>query len=317
MEILFSVILFFLIILIFELVYSIIRKPGARKPGAMAERYSALDKQTEIDIFYNRKYSEVRLLDSIIAIIPGVSRLDTLMQQGGVKKLAGEFLLITVNISAIAFFVSLYLMKSHFFPVLIAFCGAAIPFFYLLYRRKKRCSKFEALFPDTLDLISYSLKAGYSILASFKLVAEEIADPVGEEFARVVEEINFGQDTDTALRNFSNRINSLELSFFVTSVIIQRDTGGNLIEVFEKISEIIRKKFSFREKVKTLSAEARLSANILLALPFLVGIVLFFINPSYIFVLLTDPSGPYLIFIAITMMSLGAFIIYRMVQLDV
>ena len=143
-----------------------------------------------------------------------------------------------------------------------------------------------------------------------------MAEPVGEEFGRVVEEINFGKELDSSLRNFSRRIDSPELKFFVTSLIIQRETGGNLVEMLQKISEVIRKKFRFREKVKTLSAEGKLSAVILLALPFFCGAALIALSPEYIMVLMTDPIGPYAIAIALTMMAFGSFIMYRLVQLD-
>ncbi|MCI5211065.1 MAG: hypothetical protein D3910_20275 [Candidatus Electrothrix sp. ATG2] len=198
----------------------------------------------------------------------------------------------------------------------LAASGLLLPFFYLLYKRKKRRSKFEALFPDALDLMGYSLKAGHSVLASFKMVAEEMDEPIGEEFGQVVEEINFGQDLQVALKNLSHRIDSPELKLFVTSVIIQRETGGNLIELLTKISVVIRKKFRFREKVKTLSAEGKLTAIILLGLPFAAAGLLIIINPGYLTPLVRDPIGPYLIGIALTMMSIGSFIVYRLVQLD-
>jgi tight adherence protein B len=200
--------------------------------------------------------------------------------------------------------------------LLISGIGMLQPFLFLLYKRKQRRALFETLFPDALDLMGYSLKAGHSILASFKMVAEELADPIGEEFRRIVEEINFGRDVDSSLRNFARRVDSPELKFFVTAVIIQRETGGNLVEMLQKISEIIRRKFRFREKVKTLSAEGKLSAIILLALPFLVGAAIITLNPEYIMILVSDPIGPYAIAIALTMMSIGSFIMYRLVQLD-
>jgi len=200
--------------------------------------------------------------------------------------------------------------------LLVSGVGMLLPFLFLLYKRKHRRAHFETLFPDALDLMGYSLKAGHSILASFKMVAEEMADPVGEEFTRIVEEINFGRDINSSLRNFSRRIDSPELKFFVTSVIIQRETGGNLVEMLQKIAEVIRRKFRFREKVKTLSAEGKLSAAVLLALPFLAGTAILTLNPQYLKVLFTDPIGPYAIAIALTMMIIGSLIMYRLVQLD-
>ncbi len=317
MKIAFSAALFFLILIIFELVYSLIRKPERRSVNRVVERYSAsLPGEEEIDILYYRKFSDIKIFDKFLSAIPTVGKLDELMQQGSVKTLAGVFILSTLTAGAVIFLISSSLQPNLLLSIPISCIGMLLPYLYLLYMRKKRRARFEALFPDALDLMSYSLKAGHSILASFKMVAEEMADPVGEEFGRVVEEINFGKDLDSSLRNFSRRIDSLELKFFVTSLIIQRETGGNLVEMLEKISEVIRRKFRFREKVQTLSAEGKLSAGILLALPFFAGAALFVLNPEYIVVLLSDPIGPYAIAVALTMMAIGSFIMYRIVQLD-
>lgn len=317
MEIAFSLALFFLIIIVFELSYSLLRKPDTRSVNRVVERYTTgLQEEEELDILYYRKFSDIKLLDRFFAGIPAVGTLDELMQQGGVKTLAGVFILFTLTIGAVIFLICASRQTVLPLSIIISCAGALLPFLYLLYKRKKRRSQFEALFPDALDLMGYSLKAGHSILASFKMVAEEMAAPVGEEFARIVDEINFGIDINSTLRNFSRRIDSQELKFFVTSVIIQRETGGNLVEMLQKISEVIRKKFRFREKVKSLSAEGKLSAMILLALPFFAAAAIIALNPEYILVLLTDPIGPYMIAIALTMMSIGSFIMYRLVQLD-
>ena len=317
MEIVFAATLFFLFMVVFELIYSLIRKPDSRSVTRVVEQYSAnLPDEDEIDILYYRKFSDIKILDSLLAAIPAVGKLDELMQQGGVKVLAGVFILFSLTAGGVVFLVSTFFKAPPPVAAVIACSGMLFPYLYLLYKRKQRRSQFESLFPDALDLMGYSLKAGHSILASFKMVAEEMADPVGDEFGRVVEEINFGKELDSSLRNFSRRIDSAELKFFVTSLIIQRETGGNLVEMLEKISEVIRKKFRFREKVNTLSAEGKLSAGILLALPFLCGAALITLNPEYIMVLMNDPIGPYAIAIALTMMAIGSFIMYRLVQLD-
>jgi len=200
--------------------------------------------------------------------------------------------------------------------IVVTCVGVYLPYLYLFYKRKKRIKKFEALFPDALDLMGYALKAGHSVMAAFKMVGEEMADPIGDEFSRIVDEINFGRDLDSTLRKFARRIDSAEVKFFVTSVIIQRETGGNLVELLVRISEVIRIKFRFREKVKALTGEAKMSAIILLALPFFAGAAILLLNPEYISVLFDDPAGPYAIGIALIMMSIGSFIMYKLTQLD-
>lgn len=317
MKIAFAATLFLLVFIVFELLYSLFRKSDARAVNKAVERYaSGLPEEGEISLLYYRKFSDFKLFNSILAAIPAVRRLDELMQQGGVKTLAGVFILFSLTAGAILFLCCTLLMKPLPMSIFVACIGTCLPYLYLFYKRKERKARFEKLFPDALDLMGYSLKAGHSIMASFKMVAEEMADPIGEEFNRVVDEINFGMDLDSTLRNFSRRIDSSELRFFVTSVIIQRETGGNLVELLVRIAEVIRKKFRFQEKVKTLTGEAKLSAIILLALPFFAGAAILVLNPEYINVLFNDPIGPYAIAVALTMMSFGSFVMYKLVQLD-
>lgn len=317
MKIAFAATLFLLTFIAFELVYSLFKKPDVRTVNKAVERYAqSQPEDNEVSLLHYRKFSDIKFLNSILSAIPAVRSLDELMQQGGVKTLAGIFILFSLTVGAILFMFCTLLLKPLPMSIFVGCVGAFMPYLYLFHKRNQRKARFETLFPDALDLMGYSLKAGHSIMASFKMVAEEIADPVGEEFNRVVDEINFGRDLDSTLRNFSRRIDSAELKFFVTSVIIQRETGGNLVELLVRISEVVRKKFRFREKVKTVTGEAKMSAIILLALPFFAGAAILVLNPEYIRVLFDDPIGPYAIAIALTMMSIGAFIMYKLVQLD-
>jgi tight adherence protein B len=318
MKIAFAIALFFLVFISFELLYSLFKKPNARHVGKAVERYASGRQEDEvINLLYYRKFSDINLFNRILGAIPAVRRLDELMQQGGVTTLAGVFILFSFTVGALLFLYCTMSLKPLPMSIFVAGVGAFLPYPYLFYKRRQRKIKFESLFPDAIDLMGYSLKAGHSIMASFNMVSEEIADPVGEEFKRVIDEINFGRDLDTTLRKFSRRIDSPELKFFVTSVIIQRETGGNLVELLVRISEVIRKKFRFREKVKSLTGEAKMSAIILLALPFFAGAAILVLNPEYIQVLFDDPLGPYAIGIALVMMSIGSFIMYKLTQLDI
>lgn len=313
----FATTLFFLVFIALELIYSLFRKPDARTVNKAVERYTnGFLKDDETSLLYNRKFSDIKILNKILAAIPAVHKLDEIMQQGGVKILAGVFILISLALGSFTFLFCSLMQKPLSYTIAFTSLSVLLPYVYLLYKREQRKLKFETIFPDALDLMGYSLKAGHSVMASFKMVADEMADPVGEEFNRIVDEINFGLDLDSTLRNFSRRIDSPELKFFVTSVIIQRETGGNLVELLGRISAIIRKKFRFREKVKTLTGEGKLSAIILASLPFLVGTALTIFNPKYVRVLFNDPIGHYMIAIASVMVILGALIMYKLVQLD-
>lgn len=313
----FAATLFFLVFIAFELIYSLFRKPDARAVNKAVERYtSAISEDDETSLLYNRKFSDIKTFNTILAAFPIVHRLDEIMQQGGVKVLAGVFILSSFALGTFTFLICSLLEKPLPYSIALTSLSVLLPYIYLFYKRNKRKLQFETIFPDALDLMGYSLKAGHSVMSSFKMVADEMADPVGEEFNRIVDEINFGMDLDSTLRNFSRRIDSPELKFFVTSVIIQRETGGNLVELLGRISSIIRKKFRFREKVKTLTGEGKLSAIILISLPFLVGAFLAAFNSTYIKVLFNDPIGHYMIAIASVMVIIGALIMYKLVQLD-
>lgn len=318
MEIFLALTLFFLILVIFQVTYSLIARRDSRSTQRMVEKYSApTEARKGVNLFNRKKSSNIQLFNEILIAIPLVKKLDAVMQQGGVKMLAGVFLLASLLFSAVVFLVSFFLFNSHIIVSAVAtILALVIPHLWLLSKRRQRRIKFEEHFPDALDLMGYALKAGHSILASLKMVSEEMPSPINEEFAIVVEEINFGKSIDSTLRNFANRVDSTELRYFVTAIIIQRETGGNLVEILEKISAVIRKKFRFRDRVRALSAEGKISAIILVALPFCVALAVSILNRAYVAVLITDPIGPYLITTGIVMMSIGSFIIYKLVQLD-
>ncbi len=317
MEIVFAASIFLVIILVFATGYSLVRGDDNRSMHTAVSKYAATNKKhSQVDILYHRKYSDIDWLHSLLATIPAVRGLDTFLQQSGTKMLAGLFILLTLALSAITLLVSYTMLQRIDVAAIAALLGGFFPFLVMLYKKSKRRADFETLFPDALDLMCYSLKAGHSILASLKIVSEEVANPVGEEFGFVVDQINFGKSVDSTLRHLAIRIDSAELRYFVTSVIIQRDTGGNLVEILSKISEIIRKKFRFREKVTALAAEGKLSATILTALPFLVGSFIAVTNRDYLAILITDPLGAYFIYGAIILMCIGIIVMYRLVKLD-
>lgn len=317
MEILLAVLVFVLIVAGCGLGYSLLRKSNSRTLTSAAKKYtSTLTGKEDVDILFYRKFSNIPRLNAILSVTPGVHQLDELLQQAGVKVLAGIFILASLTFGAITNLVVSWFVYRSAISIGSGCLAVMLPYVALLAKRVKRRKQFEEIFPDALDLMAYSLKAGHSIMASLKMVAEEISVPVAEEFGRAVEEINFGRSVDLVLLNMARRIDSAEVRYFATAVIIQRETGGNLVAILEKTSEIIRKKFRFRERVKALSAEGKISAMILVALPNLVALAVFTLNPKYISVLVTDPIGPYLITAAIVMMLFGSFVMYRLVQLD-
>ncbi len=194
---------------------------------------------------------------------------------------------------------------------------ATTPFFYLVHKRKKRMEKFERQLPEALELMARALKAGHAFTGGLRLVAEEFSDPVGTEFGKTVDEINFGMAVPDALMNLTQRVECEDLKFFVVAVIVQRETGGNLADIFDGLGRLIRERFKFQGRVRVLSAEGKMSAAVLISMPFfLVGMLSLF-NPEYVNVLFFDPIGPVLIVIALFLMSLGALVIKRIIDIKV
>jgi tight adherence protein B len=192
---------------------------------------------------------------------------------------------------------------------------ATVPILHLFRQRKKRMEKFERQLPEALELVSRSLKAGHAFSSGLKMVAEEFADPVGAEFGKTVDEINFGLAVPDALTNLTRRVDCEDLKFFAVAVIVQRETGGNLSEILESLCRLMRERFKFQGHVRILSAEGRMSATTLVAMPFVVVGILSIINPDYMKVLFSDPIGTYLIIIALTMMGFGSYVIKKMVSI--
>jgi tight adherence protein B len=194
---------------------------------------------------------------------------------------------------------------------------AYFPFFYLVLKKNRRMEKFEAQLPEAMELMARALKAGHAFSGALKMVVEEMDEPIAEEFNKTIGEINFGVDVPEALKNLSLRVDCQDLRFFVISVIIQRETGGNLAEILENIAHLIRERFKLHGRIRVLSAEGKFSAVVLIGLPFLVASIIAIINPEYIGTLLTDPIGNILVVVAVIMMFLGVAVMKRMIQIKV
>jgi tight adherence protein B len=178
-------------------------------------------------------------------------------------------------------------------------------------------ARFERQLPEALELVSRALKAGHAFSVGLKLVGDEAADPIGVEFRRVFDEVSMGIALPQALQNMTDRLHCVDLRFFVTSVLVQRETGGNLSEIIDSLAGLIRKRYELHLKVRALSAEGRFSGFILFGLPIVVGLLLYRINPDYMGVLFTDPMGQNLVMAGSFLMVTGAIVMKRMVDIKV
>jgi tight adherence protein B len=194
------------------------------------------------------------------------------------------------------------------------FCGTILPVMVLRFLRKRRQNRFGAMFPDAIDIIVRSLRAGHPVPVAIAMVSRELRDPIGSEFGIVTDEITYGADLETAMRNLYFRVGTDDLPLFVTAVAIQSSTGGNLGEILENLSAVIRQRFKMRRKIKALSAEGRASALILSSLPFGMFAIINFLVPTFYASVWDQDLTKIGLLLAAGWMSIGNFIMYRMVN---
>lgn len=194
---------------------------------------------------------------------------------------------------------------------------ATLPMLWVLYRRKKRLKAFAAQLPDALEMLSRALRAGQSLGFGFNMIGQEMSDPIAKEFSRIFEEQNLGIPLDETLESMTDRIPNLDLKFFATAIILQRQTGGDLAEILDKIGALIRDRFRIWGQVQALTGEGRLSGIVLLALPFVLFLAVYQLNPDYLMVLFDDPMGTKMLAGAIFLQILGALTIRKIVNIKV
>ena len=241
--------------------------------------------------------------------------LNKLVLQSGLTVGFGRLMLIIV-VGMIAVFVGTMVFNGRFLHAVIAalFCGFVLPFMVLRYLRGRRQKKFAAQFPDAIDIIVRALRAGHPVPIAISMVARELPDPIGSEFGTVSDEVTYGADLESAMRNLYFRVGTDDLPLFVTAVAIQGSTGGNLGEILENLSAVIRQRFKMRRKIRALAAEGRASALILSSLPIGMFAVINFLVPSFYASVWGEDLTKIVLVLAGCWMGVGNFIMYRLVN---
>jgi tight adherence protein B len=314
-------VIFLISVVIVELVSYAYRNSEAAKRSRIKKRlrkYVFVEGETTgTDIIKKRVFSDVPAFNSFLSHAPLFHRLDQLLAQANAKSSAGFYILLMLTLGVIGFSTVYFFSRNALLSTVAGFMLAPIPMLFLLDMKKKRILRFKKQLPDALDLIARALRAGHSFTGAMKLAVEEFDDPLGPEFEETLNEINFGVSVPSALKNLSTRFSFEELQYFVTGVTLQRETGGNLAELVETLARLIRERFVFEGKVRVLTAESRISAVVLVALPFLIAGFLWFTNPNFLKPLLTEPVGHFLIVLAIVLMTIGIIVMKRMVNVKV
>ena len=245
-----------------------------------------------------------------------IAPLQQLIVESGVRITVGTFVLATFVSSAAAGVLLWMVFHILVVSIVAGALAAVLPLVYLRVKRTKRLQMFEEQFPEAIDLIARALRAGHALTTGLGMVAEEIPAPVGQEFKRLYDEQNFGLSLPEAMRAMARRVPVLDARFFVTAVLTQREAGGNLSEVLDNLSSVMRERFKLKRQVRVASAHGRISAWVLSCLPPALAAVLFILSPNFMKVLWEDPWGLNLVLIAGTLQLIGTFIISRLVRIE-
>jgi tight adherence protein B len=251
------------------------------------------------------------------ALTPNIPSLQKLIAQADAHIKASTLISIGLLLGLAGFSVSWLMGVKLYLAPIAGVIMFLVPFAWLMHKRWSRLKKFSSQLPDALELVGRALRAGHSLAAGMHVVAEEMPAPIADEFNRVYEEQNLGIPVEDSLKNMCNRVPNLDLRFFATSVIVQRQTGGDLAEILDKIGYVVRERFRILGQVKALTAEGRLSGVVLIALPFLLFLVMLHIKYDYVERLWTHPLGVKMAMIALSMQLLGALVIRKIVNIKV
>ena len=318
----FATLIFLAVVLLIEGVYLTWNSSKGPEAERIARRLrvmsgSALGGEQSLSIVKQRLLSTTPAMQRILLQIPRVDSVHRLLLQSGlpwsVAKLAGLSLLAGLGGFLLGSYFALPLLMQ------LGFAGAALtlPLLHVSRVKAKRQLRIEEQLPDALDLMGRALRAGHAFPTALKMVGDEMANPLAGEFRAAFDEVNFGIAMPDALMNLAMRVPSTDLRYFVIAVLIQRETGGNLSELLDSISAIIRARIKLMGQVRVLTAEGKLSAWILSLLPFATALMVHMTNPTFLEILYTDTGGIKMLYCAATMMVLGIFAMRKIIRIRV
>lgn len=297
--------------------YRIIAPRGTDRAVERLQAWTPPLEEASLEIVRKESLSEVPWLNKALLTIRRFEPLRVLHRQADCRQPLGVFVLATPLLALGVVLLALSMHQPILLTLLFAAVLGALPTGYLYWLKNQRMAMFERQLPAALELVSRALRAGHAFSVGLKIVGDEAAYPTGQEFRRVFDEVSMGVALPRALQNMTERVDCVDIRFFVTAVMVQRETGGNLAEIIDSLARLIRQRFELHLKVRALSAEGRFSALILLGLPFVVGLVLYKVSPDYLGLLFSDPMGRTLSTAGSIMMVLGAIVTNRMVAIKV
>lgn len=270
-----------------------------------------------VDVRKQELFSAVPVINRLLLKIELAPRLRHLLYQANLKWTAGGLILMCLTCLAIGGYLVYLRTSSLAFSALIGVVTGLAPFMFVLYKRKLRFDKFEQQLPEALDLMVSAMRAGHSLNSSMDLVGHEVPDPVGGEFRICFDEQNYGLELKSAMNNLISRVPLQDLKMVVTAILIQKESGGNLAEVLDKVAYVIRERFRMKRQIRVHTAQGRMTGWILSILPLVLGLGLYFISPDTMSLLWKRDIGIKLMWASGVMTFIGAMIIRKIVNMDV
>jgi tight adherence protein B len=271
----------------------------------------------DLDLLRDEMISSVPLLNRLMMNLSWTAKIQTMIAQAGLKTKAGKVLLICGIVGLMAFLIADQFLHRPLVAVLVGLLATAIPLAVISSMRKRRMRRFEEGFPNALDLLGRAVRAGHAFTTGLEIVAKESPEPVAGEFRACFEEQNYGLPMRDALINMTERMPLVDVRFFVTALLVQKETGGNLAEILDELARVIRDRFRIYREVSVKTAQGRLTAMILIALPIFMLFALEAANPAYVQVLFKDPVGPPILAVAGILQVIGSILIWRIVHIEV
>ncbi|HET6669082.1 MAG TPA: type II secretion system F family protein [Pyrinomonadaceae bacterium] len=298
------------------------RKSDARRARlderlADAIRSSAVSSDSDVQLAREELLSEIPWLHRVLLKIEITSRMKRMIDQADSQITVMKLVLFSLTAGVMAFLAVSMISVSYLLMIVAAVIATVVPFAHIAMKRKKRLNRFLQLLPDALDLMSRGLSAGHAFTEALQMVATEMPEPIATEFRKTYDEQNLGLSLKLALENLAQRMPLLDLRMCITAILIQRETGGNLSELLEKVAHTIRERFRIMEDLKTLTLSSRWSAWLLCALPIFLAIYVSIMNPEYMQVLWRDPRGHKLIAVASIMQILGMLMVKKIMTIRI
>jgi tight adherence protein B len=313
-------VLFALILLVVSLGVKVIESERKKRVTGILRTASGEAPPPETSIITDPADADQVLKIPMLMDLPFFKRMETNIQQAGLTWSPSRVVVLTVLFAVLGAFLGSRVAVPVFreFAMAIFACAlGALPYLYVLMKRRKRLNAFEELFPEALDFLARSMRAGHAFSVSLEMMADESPDPIGVEFRKVFHETNLGAPLDVALRNLAARVPLLDVRFFVSAVLLQRETGGNLAEILTNLAFIIRERFRLKGQVRAASAHGRLTATVLSVMPILTMLGLLIMAPGYLQSMASDSDGKYLIIGSIVAQFVGYYWMKKIIDIKV